>query len=350
MTASMDKPGFLLINTGSPDAPEIPETRRYLRQFLSDPRGIDMAPLGRWLLLNFIILPFRPKQSSHAYKQIWTDRGSPLIFHSEDFRDALRKELPEVLIEIGMAYGNPSVPDSIDSLLKQGATRIVLVPMFPQYASATVGAVLELSYTTVAEKLNVPPVGTVPPFYNHPAFLDAWAAVAKPQLDAFNPDHILMSCHGLPERHVVNCDPTGAHCLKKENCCETYLDANPSCYRAHCAATTKGIAERLGLTNQDYTLAFQSRLGRDPWLSPATDATVVDLAKKGVKRVAVLSPDFVADCIETIEEIGMQARDGFIENGGDAFKLVSSLNSEPTWATSFAKILKEHLPLEIHHG
>lgn len=341
MTVSLEKPGFLLINTGSPDAPEIPETRRYLRQFLSDPRVIDMSPLGRWLLLNLVILPFRPKESSHAYKKIWTDRGSPLLFHSEDLCDALRTEMPEVLIEIGMAYGKPSIPHAIDKLLTQGATRIVLVPMFPQYASATVGAVLELSYKTMADKINVPPITTVKPFYDHPAFLDAWAAIAKPQLDEFNPDHILMSYHGLPERHIYNGDPTGAHCLKKEHCCENYMDANPYCYRAHCMATTDGIADRLGLAKSDYTLAFQSKLGKDPWLQPATDATVIELAKKGVKKLAILSPAFVADCIETIEEIGIQAREDFEKYGGEEFKLVSSLNSDPAWASGMATILKE---------
>ena len=317
--------------------------RRYLKQFLWDYRVIDLKPIPRWLLLNLIILPTRPKESSHAYKQIWTDRGSPLIFHSEDFRDGLRAKFPGAAIEIGMAYGNPSIPDAIDSLLKQGATRIVLAPMFPQYASATVGGVLEVSYKTLSKKMNVPPITTVAPFYNHPAFLDAWASITKAKLDEFQPDHILLSFHGLPERHVRNCDPTGAHCLQKDNCCENYLDANPNCYRAQCVATTKGLVERLGLSESDYTLAFQSRLGKDPWLTPATDATVEELAQKGVKKLAILSPAFVADCIETIEELGMQAKESFEENGGEAFDLLSSLNSEDAWVDAFAQILQENL-------
>lgn len=334
------KDGILLINTGSPDSPETPDVRRYLKQFLSDPRVIDIAPLARWILVNVVILPFRPKQSGEAYASIWTDRGSPLISHSEDFRDRLRERLPECLVEIGMAYGRPSVPEGMERLLKQGAKRIVIVPMFPQYASATVGSVLELSYKTAAEKMNVPAVTALPPFYEEPEFLDAWTAIARPQLDEFKPDHIVMSYHGLPERHIFKGDPTGSHCLKRGDCCDHYREANPMCYRAHCFATTRGIAERLGLGPNDYTLAFQSRLGRDPWLTPATDETIAELAKKGVKRLAVLSPAFVADCIETIEEIGMQAKETFEENGGTDFRLVTSLNSEPVWADAFTGILR----------
>lgn len=341
MTAP-ERVGIVLINTGSPDAPEIPETRAYLRQFLSDPRVIDLSPLGRWLLLNFVILPFRPKNSAEAYKTIWTGRGSPLIFHSRDFAEALGTYLPDALIEIGMAYGKPSVPTAMDAVLERGATRILLVPMFPQYASATVGSVLELAYTYAASKPNVPPVAVLPPFYKEPEFLNAWAAVAAPELDAFKPDHIIMSYHGLPVRQIYKSDPTGQHCLKRENCCEQYFNHNPMCYRAHCLATTKGIVERLDLRPDDYTLAFQSKLGRTPWLEPATDQTVVALAQRGVKRLAVLSPAFVADCIETIEEIGVQAKESFEQHGGEAFLLVPSLNEHPAWVEGFAAILRRH--------
>jgi ferrochelatase len=337
------KPGILLINTGTPDSPEIPEVRRYLRQFLWDYRVIDMHPVARWLLLNLVILPTRPKHSSEAYKKIWTDRGSPLIFHSEDLRDGLREKLPTALIEIGMAYGKPSIPDAIDSLLEQGATRIVLVPMFPQYASATVGGVLEVSYKTLSEKMNVPPITTVAPFYNHPAFLDAWAALSKPKLDSFKPEHVLLSYHGLPERHIKNCDPTGSHCLQKDGCCDNYLDANPHCYRAQCYATTKGLVERLGIAPENYSHTFQSKLGKDPWLTPATDTTVAELARKGIRRLAVLSPAFVADCIETDEELGIQAHDSFMENGGEELELLSSLNAKEEWVDAFAQILQENL-------
>ena len=336
------KTGVLLVNTGSPDAPDVPETRRYLRQFLSDPRVIDSAPLARWLLLNFIILPRRPKKSAAAYRSIWTDRGSPLIVNSENFRDGLRSALPDWIIEIGMAYGRPSVPEAIDKLLGQGAGRILVAPMFPQYASATVGAVLELTYKTAASKPNVTALSVVAPFYEEPEFLDAWAALARPHLNDFNADHILFSYHGLPERQIFKCDPTGAHCLKHEDCCDRYREANPDCYRAQCFASTRGIVQRLGLAKDGFTVAFQSKLGRDAWLSPAADQTIVQLAQSGVKRLAILSPAFVADCIETIEELGMRGKKSFLENGGEAFKLVSSLNNDPAWVSGFASILRRY--------
>lgn len=331
---------MLLINTGSPDAPHVPETRRYLRQFLSDPRVIDISPAGRWFLLNFVILPFRPKESAHAYKTIWTERGSPLIVNSEDFRDKLREEFPDAQIEIAMAYGNPSIPDTIKKLVNDRVDRIVVVPMFPQFASATTGSVLECTYKTASELPNVPALVTVAPYYNDAGYLDAWAEVARPQLDEFKPDHVLMSFHGLPERQILKCDPTGAHCLKKPDCCDTYLDANPNCYRAHCLATSRGIADRVGLSQGDYTLCFQSKLGRDPWLAPATDEKIVELARQGVKRLAILSPAFVADCLETLEELGIRGKEDFLANGGEAFILVSSLNDHPRWVSAMADIIR----------
>lgn len=343
--ARSDKPGILLINTGSPDAPEVPETRAYLRQFLSDPRVFDVSPALRWFLLNFVILPFRPKRSAHAYSQIWGPEGSPLIANSERFCERLREEIPEAEIQIAMAYGRPSVPYAIDHVLAAGATRIVAVPMFPQYASATVGSVLELTYKTCAEKMNVPPVDVLPPFYDDPAFLDAWAEVVRPQLDTFKPDHVLISYHGLPLRQIYKSDPTGSHCLQSEDCCERYLEGNPDCYRAHCLATTKGLIERLGLSEAAYTVTYQSRLGRDPWLTPATDETVEGLPGLGVRRLAVLSPAFVADCLETLEELGIQAKESFIASGGEDLFLISSLNDNPVWVRAFAEILRKNVCL-----
>lgn len=333
--------GVLLVNTGSPDSPDVPATRRYLRQFLSDARVIDMAPIARWLLLNLVILPFRPKHSAQAYRQVWTDKGSPLIVYCQEVCDSLRERLPDATIEIAMAYGNPSLPDAMDKLIKHGVARIVIVPLFPQYASATVGSVLELAYTTAARKLNVPALSVVPPYYNNAGYLDAWAEVAGPALDAFNPDYVVMSFHGLPERHIRNCDDSGSHCLQRDDCCDHYLEGNPSCYRAHCLVTAKGIAQRLRFNDAQFKVAFQSRLGRDPWLTPATDTTVVELAKRGIQRLAVLSPAFVADCLETLEEIGLRAKEDFIENGGSDFLLVPSLNSNPLWVKTLAALIEE---------
>lgn len=332
--------GILLVNTGSSAAPKVPETRRYLRQFLSDPRIIDIAAWKRWLLVNLIILPLRPRKTAHAYEQIWTDRGSPLIAFSEDFRDALAARLDGAHVAIGMAYGDPSIPSAIDALLAKGIDRLVVVPMFPQYASATTGSVLECVYKHCAHKWNVPSITVLPPYYDDPGYLEAWKEVAAPDLEAFNPDYVLLSYHGLPERQIYKCDESGSHCLKAPNCCERKVLANKDCYRRHCMETGKAIVRLLGLRDDQYKVTFQSRLGRDPWLSPATDETIEELAKQGVKRLAVLSPAFTADCLETLEEIGMGGKETFLERGGEAYHLVPSLNVHPRWVTAMEQMLR----------
>jgi len=332
--------GLLLINTGSSAAPHTAETRVYLRQFLSDPRIIDIAAWKRWVIVNCFILPFRPKQTAEAYEAIWTERGSPLISISEDFAEALAKELPDMPVEIGMAYGTPSIETGMDKLVAKDVDRILIVPMFPQYASATTGAVMERSFKHAAKQWNVPFLSVLPPYYDDEGYLDAWEAVAKERLAAFGPDHVLLSYHGLPERQIYKGDPSGAHCLKVKDCCAVVNPANKNCYRRQCAYTARALMERLNLTDQNATLTFQSRLGRDPWLTPATDQTVEELAQKGVKRLAVLSPAFTADCLETLEEIGMQARDSFLEHGGEAFELIPSLNTHPKWVTAMAALIK----------
>ncbi len=334
------KTGLLLINTGSSSAPRTAETRAYLKQFLSDHRVIDIPAWKRWIIVNCFILPFRPKHTAEAYKLIWTERGSPLIAISEDFSKALAKELPGMEIEIGMAYGDPSIEAGMDRLIEKGVDRIIIAPMFPQYASATTGAVFERSFTYAVKKLNVPCLAALPPFYSDEGYLDAWQAVAEEKLAAFQPDHVLLSYHGLPERQIRNCDPSGKHCLARPDCCDTVNAINRNCYRRHCMETSRALIPRLGLKEGNYSLTFQSRLGRDPWLAPATDKTVVELAKKGVKRLAVLSPAFTVDCLETLEEIGMQAKESFLENGGEAFELIPSLNTHPQWVSAFAEIIR----------
>lgn len=332
--------GILLINTGSSSAPETPETREYLRQFLSDPRIIDIPAWKRWIVLNCFILPFRPKQTAEAYRAIWTDRGSPLITISEDFAAALGEKLPDMPIEIGMAYGVPSIEQGLDKLIARDLDRILIVPMFPQYASATTGAVLERSFKYAAKQWNVPFLSALPPYYDDTGYLDAWEAVAKDRLEAFKPDHVLLSYHGLPERQIRKGDPSGSHCLQSPDCCDVETPANKNCYRRHCLVTARALMERLGLSDANCTLTFQSRLGRDPWLTPATDQTVEALAQGGTKRLAVLSPAFTADCLETLEEIGMQAKDSFLAHGGEEFELIPSLNTHPRWVEAMADLIR----------
>ncbi len=334
-----EKTGVLLVNTGSPAAPGVAETRAYLRRFLSDPRIIDTAAWKRWLIVHCFILPFRPKRTAAAYRAIWTERGSPLIAFSEDLRKALAARLPDLPIALGMAYGEPGVEDALDGLIDQNVDRIVVVPMFPQYASATTGSVSEAVYRSAARRWNVPALSIMPPFHRDAGFLDAWQAVAGPALETFRPDHVLLSFHGLPERHIYKGDPTGAHCLRREDCCDVSVSANHRCYRHHCMETARALAERLKLEAKRYTITFQSRLGREPWLGPATDRTLVKLAQSGVKRLAVLSPSFVTDCLETLEEIGITGRATFLEHGGRDFLLVPSLNAHSRWVDALARLI-----------
>ena len=325
--------GLLLVNLGTPDAPTPSAVRRYLRQFLGDPRVLDMNAVGRKLLLEAVILPRRPRQSAHAYGKIWdAERGSPLLYHSRDLTAGVAARLGAGwTVALGMRYGSPSIASALDQLIAAAVDRIVVVPLFPQYASSSTGSALEELYTVAAARLTVPPLTVLPAFYDEPGFLDAFVAVARPRLDGFHPDHVLMSFHGLPERHMINGDPSGQHCLKSTGCCDTITAVNKDCYRAQSFATARALAARLGLAEGTWSTSFQSRLGRVPWIKPYTDEVLPALAARGVKRVAVLCPAFVADCLETLEEIGMRAAEDWKASGGEALELVPSLNAHPAW-------------------
>ena len=334
-----EKVGVILINTGTTDAPHPKETRTYLREFLSDPRVLDINPLKRWLILNLFILPFRPKNSAEAYEKVWTDRGSPLLTITEDLQKGLEERMPGVEFAIGMRYGNPSIRKALNDLIKKDVDRIVVAPLFPQYASASNGSAIQCVFEILAENWNVTPVSILPEFYDDNGFMDAWVDVAKPHLDAFKPDHVLFSYHGLPERHVTKSDATGKHCLAKPNCCDEIVSANKHCYRAQCMYTTRELQKRLGLSDENSSTSFQSRLGSDPWLTPATDIVIPEIAKRGVKRMAVLCPAFTADCLETLEEIGMRAKEQFLEEGGTDLIQVPCLNSNPVWLDALTSLL-----------
>ncbi len=340
MTAN-ESVGIILMNTGTTDAPKPAETRVYLREFLSDPRVLDVNPVLRWLLLNLIILPFRPKKSAEAYASIWTDEGSPLLVYTEEQVAKLKERLPHAEIEIGMRYGNPSIPSAFKKLVDKQVSRIIAVPLFPQYASAANGSCMELIYGLAGNEYNCPSISMLPPFYDDPRFIQSWSDIVKGDLKAFEPDHVLLSYHGVPERHCRKSDVAGDHCLKKENCCEQIVHANKHCYRAHCIQTSKALIEALELDPEHTTTTFQSRLGSDPWIQPFTDETIEKLAKDGVKRLAVLTPAFVTDCLETIEEIGEEAKEIFEEHGGEHFHRAPCLNAHDAWMDALAEMLKE---------
>ncbi len=334
--------GLLLVNLGTPDAPRAPEVRRYLRQFLSDPRVLDINPVGRAILLNAFILPFRPAKSAAAYAKIWTERGSPLLFHSQDLTTEVAKRLGDGwAVELGMRYQNPSLSSALGKLRARGCERIVVVPLYPQYSSASTGSSLEEIFRLSGGDWVVPNFSTVAPFYDHEAFIEAFAAVGAPILDSEKPDHVLFSYHGLPERHMLKADATGGrHCLQSATCCDAIVDANRDCYRAQCYATTRALAKRLGLDGARHSVSFQSRLGRTPWIRPYTDAVLPELAARGVKRLAVFCPAFVADCLETLEEIGIRGREQFLAAGGESLTLVPSLNATPKWCDAVAAMAR----------
>ncbi len=348
MPQPLHRTGILLVNLGTPDAPEPGPVRRYLREFLSDPRVIDINPIGRALLLNLVILPFRPKRSAAAYREIWTPEGSPLLNHGRALLAALRERIPEHPIELAMRYGNPSIAAGLERLRDQSCDQLIVLPLYPQYAASSTGSTVEKVYRTAATLWNTPYVAIVPPFYDHPAFLSAFAEVGEPTLAELAPDHVLFSFHGLPERHVTaSADPK--HCLARADCCEQLIDQNRNCYRAQCFATARGLAARLGLgdehgVEQRWSIAFQSRLGRTPWIRPYTDEVIPALAKRGVRKLAVFCPAFVADCLETLEEIGMRAREDFLAAGGERLELVPSLNSHPSWVAAVEQLVREQLP------
>ncbi len=335
--------GLLLINLGTPDEPSTGAVRRYLREFLGDPRVLDINAVGRALLLNLVILPRRPAKSAEAYRLIWDKvRGSPLLYHSQDLARGVAAKLGASWhVELAMRYGSPSIPDALTALERARVDRIVVLPLFPQYASSSTGSAVARVMEIAQTRWNVPPIDVVPAFFADPGFLGAFAKVAEPVLAESKPDHVLFSFHGLPVRQIEKSDLGGTHCFKTETCCDTL--ASPQCYRAQSYATARSLAERLGLPAAKYTVCFQSRLGRTPWIKPYTDVVLEDLAKHGtIKRLAVLCPAFVSDCLETIEEIGMRARAQWKAAGGEELVLVPSLNASPAWIDAVAAIADRH--------
>lgn len=336
-----ERVGIMLLNIGTPDAPETGPVRRYLRQFLSDPRVLDIPALGRFLLLNLIILPLRPRKSAEAYRAIWTKEGSPLLVHGKNLAHALEQRLG-VPVRLAMNYQNPSIASVLEDFASQGIDRVVVCGLYPQYASSSGGASTAAVFEEAGKAWNVPSLSVTPAFYDHPAFIKAFVAQIKPVWEEGNFDKLLMSFHGLPERHCTKSDPTGAHCLKSSNCCDAIVEANRHCYRAQSHVTARLIAKELGLADSQWEICFQSRLGRTPWIRPYTDERVEALPKEGVKRVAVVCPSFVSDCLETLEEIGMQAAEDFEAAGGEHLELIPCLNATPEWVEALAQILEEN--------
>lgn len=330
--------GVLLLNLGSPDSPSVPDVRRYLREFLMDPYVLDVAWPVRFCVVNFAILPSRPKQSGEAYEKIWTAEGSPLVVTSQHVRAKLQPRI-SVPIELAMRYQKPSIPSAIQALAAKGVTETLLIALFPHYAMSSFQTAEERVKEVAAKLAPNMAIKVQPPFYDHPDYIESLVAVADPYLKAPF-DHLLFSFHGIPERHVRKSDPTGSHCLNSENCCTTSSPAHATCYRAQCFKTVAAFVKRAGLPKEKYSVSFQSRLGRDPWLKPYTDFELPKLAAAGVKKLLVICPAFVSDCLETIEEIGMRGREDFLKAGGKDFAQIPCVNEHPTWLNALEKMIR----------
>ncbi len=338
----MSRHGLLLINLGTPDEPTTPAVRRYLREFLGDPRVLDINAVGRAALLHLVILPRRPSKSAEAYRSIWdAERGSPLLYHSQDLVKGVAARLGDGWqVELAMRYGKPSIADGLTALEQAKVDRIVVLPLFPQYASSSTGTAVARVMELAQQRWNVPALDFVPAFFDDPGFLTAFEEVARPVLAETRPDHVLFSFHPLPVRQIEKTDTTAAHCFKSETCCDTL--ANPNCYRAQSFHTARALASRLALATDRYTVCFQSRLGRTPWIQPYTDHLLDELPKKGIKKLAVLCPAFVADCLETVEEIGIRAKEQWRAAGGEELTLVPSLNATRPWVDAVAAMAERH--------
>jgi ferrochelatase len=330
--------GVLLAQLGTPDSPSVPDVRKYLREFLMDGRVIDYPYIPRFLLVNGIITTFRAPKSAKVYKQLWTDRGSPLKFYSEDVVQLLQQQLgSEYKVVLGMRYQNPSMESALNQLKDSGLEKIIVIPLFPQYASATSGSVHQKVMDLVSDWQIIPEISFVSYFLDHPKFIEAFAEIGRRYMREADYEHFVFSYHGLPERQIRKGDATGT-CLKGD-CCASWHAGNRQCYRAQCFETTRRLAAALGIPEEKYTVCFQSRLGRETWVQPYTEDLVKDLPKRGIKKVLAFSPAFVADCLETTIEVGEEYKELFEEHGGEHWKLVESLNTHPLWIDLLANLV-----------
>ena len=324
---SKDKVGVLIAQLGTPNAPTASALRPYLRQFLSDPRVIELPRLVWWLLLNFVILVTRPRRSARLYKRIWGKDGSPLLTitkkQTAEVRERLQLRAPNIEIEFGMRYGSPSLQDGLDALIQKGCSKILLFPMYPQYAAATTASTYDAVFPHLLRRRWVPTLRVAEPYFAHPRYIDAQAAIINDHLARLDwePDRLVLSYHGVPQKYVTKGDPY---------CCQ-------------CVETTAALVPKLSLEAEKVIHTFQSRFGREPWLTPYTDEMFESLGHQGVKKIAVVAPGFTADCLETLDELGNEGEEQFKEAGGELYSVIPCLNDHPVWLDSMASIILEEL-------
>ena len=332
--------GVLLVNLGSPDSTSTKDVRKYLDEFLMDERVIDLPFWLRTFLVRGIILNTRPKKSAKAYRKIWWEEGSPLIVLSERLRNKVQ-EKTSVPIALAMRYGNPSIKKGLEELADQKVDEVLLIPLYPQFAMATTETILVMAESLRKEYFPDMYFTTLPAFYNHEDYIRVLSSSIQEALQGKEWKHLLFSYHGVPERHIRKSDITKSHCKMDGECCFKDSPAHQYCYRHQCEITTTQGAAYLGLKPETYSTSFQSRLGLDPWLQPYTDKTVAAFAKKGVKKMAIVTPAFVSDCLETLEEIGMEAVEDFEEKGGEHLEVIPCINDREDWVNVLSRWIDE---------
>jgi ferrochelatase len=322
-----DKIGVLITNLGTPDAPTKTDLKKYLREFLSDPRVVEIPRLLWWMILNLFILNVRPRRSAKAYSTVWTERGSPLLFHTKDQADALRMKLKQtygenIVVEFAMRYGSPSVDSVIDEMLQQGVRKLLVLPLYPQYCASTTASTFDAVAASLAKKRLIPELRFINHYHDFPEYIQVVADKIR-QHWAMNgkAEKLIFTYHGIPKRYLLNGDP----------------------YHCECYKTSRLLAENLGLNEKEYLVSFQSRFGREEWLQPYTDKTLIALPEQGVKSVQLICPGFSADCLETIEEIDVENRDYFMKAGGERYEYIKALNAESGHIDMMAKLLEQHL-------
>jgi len=339
--SSQMKIAIVLINLGTPDSPEVSDVRKYLREFLMDSRVMDMPFIKRWLLVNCIIAPFRAPKSAELYRHLWTSQGSPLKAHGFQLKEQLQKLLGKnYYVSLAMRYQNPSIRCALEELKPACPEEIIVIPLYPQYASASTGSTVEKFFEEIKSWEIIPQIRVLSHFFEHPLFLEVLVEIGRKYMDQCPYDHFLFSYHGLPESQIKK-SAVDNYCQMNDRCCSVYHQKNSFCYRAQSFATSRLLAEKLGLRSNQYTVCFQSRLGKTPWIRPYSDHVVKDLAKKNIKKILCFSPSFVADCLETTIEIGVEYKKLFLDCGGERLDLVESLNTHPQWVQCLKTLILE---------
>lgn len=335
------KTGVLLANLGTPDSYSIPDVRKYLREFLMDRRVIDIPFLQRWLLVHLIIAPFRAPKSAKVYEELWTENGSPLLYFGNEVERKLQGMLGDAyVVKLGMRYQNPGLKSALDHLMQHNVSKIIVFPLFPQYASATTGSVHEKVMKLLGKMENIPEIKFIDAYCGHIPFIKAFGDIARQTLKGKAWDLMLFSYHGLPERQIFKASVDGF--CRLGDCCHGYGPQNQFCYRAQCYETSRLLARELEIPDNKYKIVFQSRLGKSAWIQPYADEVIRKLPGQGIKKVAVMMPSFVADCLETTVEVGEEFKEIFMEAGGEEWIFIKSLNDSELWLETIEKLILEN--------